>query len=76
MATVRSEKTTSLKIVVIIGKKDDGSNKTATRTIAKINPDLTDDQAFSLAQKIAGLQSFDVEHYSRVDSGELSAGEE
>lgn len=75
MATVRNDKTTSLKIVVVTGKKEDGSDKTATRTIAKINPDLTDDQVYSLAVKIGGLQEYTVNSYSRVDSGELAPEE-
>lgn len=74
--TVRNNQTSQLKILVVTGKKEDGSDYTKTRSWLHLNPDATDAQAYELCQKLGALQEYTISEYQRVDSAELAPSED
>lgn len=75
MATTRNDQESQIKITIVTGKKEDGTNYTKTRSWLHLNPDATDDQAYEFATKLGNLQTYSVDSYQRVDSAELAPAE-
>lgn len=75
MATVLNDKKTKLKIVVVTGKKEDGSDRTAERVFNNANPEVTNDDMYNIATQIGAMQEYTVEKYVRIDEGELAPEE-
>ncbi len=71
MATSKTSQATTLQIKVKTGTKDDGEAIQATRTLSRINPALTDDDAFQVASGLAGFQAYELSSIHRVDSAVL-----
>lgn len=75
MAAVLNDKKTKLKIVVVTGKKEDGSDRTAERVFNNANPEVTNDDMYNIATQIGTMQEYPVEKYVRIDEGELAPEE-
>lgn len=72
MAVVLNDRTVTLQIIVTTGKYSDGSDKHATRTFSNINPELSNDDLLSIAQKIGNCQTYTVDGYYKIDKGILA----
>lgn len=71
MAVTKNNQSSVLKLIVSTPDSEN-SEKTTTRTINKINPELTDEMALSLGKKIGDLQAHPVEFVNRVDTAALT----
>ena len=69
----RLSETCKLSFTVQTGTSDSGKAVTATRTIGNINPELIDDDAYSVATRLSSLQKYAVTKVTRTDTAVLDA---
>lgn len=60
MAVTATPKASTLQLTVETGVNADGSTKYGTRSLAYVNPAITNDDAYSIAAEIGNLQTFPV----------------
>ena len=70
---VKNNAASRMTIKVVIGLTAQGTSKTASRTIAGINPALSDDDFYAIASALGALQSDTVDSIVRTDSADLAA---
>ena len=71
--TERNNSTSKLILKVFVKTTDEGKKIYKQRTISRLNPALTDDQALELGKIVGGLQTQKVEAISRTDAAALVA---
>lgn len=71
MAATRMSESTKLLLKVEYGATSSGGTSYRTRTFANVNPDATDDSAFSVGSKLAAMQSHTLAVISRQDTASL-----
>lgn len=74
MATTRENTTCRLMARVESGVDESGKTKTSDRSISSCNPVLTDDDARSIINAFAALQSYPLSAALRTDSVVLVEG--
>ena len=73
MPAHRINVTTALKIKVENGTTDTGLVKYATRSYNSINPEITDDDLYTIGQGLAAMQTHEVGDIVRTETATLSA---
>lgn len=73
MATHRINVTTALKIKVGNGTTDTGTVKYATRSYNSINPEITDEDLYTIGQGLAAMQTHEVGDILRTETATLAA---
>lgn len=63
----RISENSTLKLKVRKGTDESGKGIFATRSFGNMNPDLPDDDAYSVGTKLAALSKYDVTEISRTD---------
>jgi len=71
MPVVVSQEASSLQFRLITGQDDEGQAKLSTRTIGRVKPDLSDEEAYVLGTEIMSLQKNPISSFYRVDRKEL-----
>ena len=69
----RLSESSKLSLTVQTGTSESGKAVTATRSVNNVNPDLIDDDAYSVAVKLGALQKYAVTKITRTDSAVLGA---
>ncbi len=69
----RLSETAKLTLTVQTGTAESGKAVTATRSVANINPDLIDDDAYSAAVCLGTLQKYPVTKITRTDIAVLGS---
>ena len=69
----RLTETGKLTLTVQTGTAESGTAVTANRSVSNVNPDLMDDDAYSIAVKLGGLQKYPVTKITRTDTAVLAA---
>lgn len=75
MAAQEENQGTTLTLKVVVGTKEDGTPKTGNRTISSINPDVTNDQLYSIGTKLGALQTHEVNAIMRTNRADLVSDE-
>ncbi|MBR2214293.1 MAG: DUF1659 domain-containing protein [Selenomonadaceae bacterium] len=70
---VRRNAASRLTLKVITAVDEGGAATLASRSVAHLNPTLTDEEVRLLGVDIAGLQQYELDSVSRTDSAELAA---
>ena len=70
---VRRNASATLRLKVITSVSEAGVATTKTRSVSHLNPTLTDEETRLLGVDIAGLQQYELDSVSRVDTAELAA---
>ena len=71
MAVKKDKPSTKLVLKVVTGTDAKGKALTAQRTLASVNPAISDDDLLAIGSKLGALQAHDVASVSRVDSASL-----
>jgi hypothetical protein len=71
---VKSKETSKIILKVENGIGKDGSPAFAQRTFQHINPALSDDDAYTIGEALAGLQTHTLGTVLRTDNASLIAG--
>lgn len=71
---VKSKETSKIILKVENGIGKDGSPAFAQRTFQHINPALSDDDAYTIGEALAGLQTHTLGNVLRTDNASLIAG--
>ena len=69
----KQAKAGTLTLYVETGMNPDGSAKTSARSIGRINPELTDTNAYAFATGIVNLQQYPLAEVMRVEKSVLTA---
>lgn len=72
MAVGLNSKITKLKIIIVTGQKDDGTDKTAERVFGNVNPNTTNADMLEIAQMIGNMQEYETNGFIRVEQGYLA----
>ena len=75
MAAHRINVSTTLKFKVENGTTDTGAIKYATRSYGAINPEITDDDLYTIGQGLAAMQTHEVGEIQRTETATLAAAE-
>lgn len=70
---VKNGETSKIILKVENGIGEDGKTLFANRTFQHINPALADDDAYTIGQALAGLQTHALGSVSRTDNAQLAA---
>ena len=70
---VRRNEAATLKLKVITAVDAGGVATIKTRSVAHLNPALTDEESRLLGVAISGLQQYELDSVARVDTAELAA---
>lgn len=62
----------SIVIKVQTGTTTTGKASYTSRSFGDINPEISDDNVFSIGQKLAGLQKYDLGSVNREDTAEIA----
>ena len=71
MAAKKDTQSTKLVLKVVTGTNTDGNALTAQRSVATVNPAISDDDLLAIGSKLGALQAHDVATISRIDSASL-----
>ena len=71
MAAKKDMQSTKLVLKVVTGTDAEGQALTSQRSIANVNPAISDDDLLAIGSKLGALQAHDVASVSRVDSASL-----
>ena len=71
MAITKNVETTKLFLAVETGTAADGSALYSRRTIQHVNPALSDENAYDVAEAVGNLQVYPVNGISRQDTATL-----
>ena len=71
MAAKKDTQSTKLVLKVVTGTDAKGKALTAQRTLASVNPAISDDDLLAIGSKLGALQSHAIAAVSRVDSASL-----
>ena len=71
MATIKQVKGTKLFLAVETGVAADGSAEYSRRTIQHVNPALSDENAYDVAEAVGALQVYPVNGVERQDTATL-----
>ncbi len=72
MATTKTTQSTKLLLSVETGTGADGSMTYGQRAIRNVNPALSDDNAYDVAEAVGSLQTLPVESIARQDTSLLT----
>lgn len=67
MAATRNDKKTYIRLEVETGMTASGQATFSTRSFENINPELADDDALSIGNSLAGLQTYPLGSVKRSD---------
>ena len=68
----RTEESTKLAVKVKLENPETGKTSYSQRVFAHINPQLTDEDAFSIGTKLGALQAHEVAGLNRTDAAGLT----
>ena len=68
----RLDESCKIGLKVSKGLDESGKEVTATRSLANINPDMSDDDALYIGGKFGALQKYTVKEITRSDSAVLT----
>lgn len=71
MATVRSDKSTTMTLKLETGTTEAGNTKYTNRSISRVNPGLSDANALQIWQAVGELQKWPVNAVVRNDKASL-----
>ena len=71
MAAKKDTQSTKLVLKVVTGTDAEGTALTSQRSIANVNPAISDDDLLAIGSKLGALQAHDVATISRIDSASL-----
>ncbi len=69
----KQAKAGTLTLYVETGMNPDGSAKTSARSIGRINPELTDANAYAFAAGVANLQQYALADVMRIEKSIITA---